>query len=162
MVWSTSFSVCNDPSSIFFNAWETLTIFAVSDKVLTNTPINSFPSFYIPSCIFEHYWGSYSIVRTLSFFKGGGGLNFEYLPQKRRGIWKIKKWGGNMVQGQVFLKGRDGGAGTLFLHLEITLPFAKLCYAFEEKLFFSATIIFCKKVILSCLKMILKISHKLR
>ena len=22
-----------------------------------------------------------------------------------------------------------------FLHLEITLPFAKLCYAFEEKLF---------------------------
>ena len=27
-----------------------------------------------------------------------------------------------------------------FLHLEIALPFAKLCYAFEEKLFFSATI----------------------
>ena len=36
-----------------------------------------------------------------------------------------------------------------FLHLEITLPFtfAKLCYAFEEKLFFTATIILCKKVI---------------
>ena len=41
-----------------------------------------------------------------------------------------------MVQGQVFLK---GGAGTFpiyffqglsFLHLEITLPFVKLCYAF--------------------------------
>ena len=31
--------------------------------------------------------------------------------------------------------------GLSFLHLEITLPFAKLCYAFEEKLFFSATII---------------------
>ena len=52
-----------------------------------------------------------------------------------------------MMQGQVFLK---GGAGTFpiklfqgltFLHTEITLPFAKLCYAFEEKLFFSATII---------------------
>ena len=52
-----------------------------------------------------------------------------------------------MVQGQVFLK---RGAGTLpikffqgssFLHSEITLPFAKLCYAFEEKFFFSATII---------------------
>ena len=52
-----------------------------------------------------------------------------------------------MVQGQVFLK---GGAGTFpikffqglsFLHSEITLPFAKLCYAFEEKSFFSATII---------------------
>ena len=48
-----------------------------------------------------------------------------------------------MVQGQVFLKG--GWAGTFpvqffqslsFLHLEITLPFAILCYAFEEKLFF--------------------------
>ena len=77
-----------------------------------------------------------------------------------------------MVQGQVFLKG-GGGAGPLalflfnfqdlsFLHLEITLSFAKLCYAFEEKLFFSSTIILWKKVILSCLKMNLKISHKLR
>ena len=54
-----------------------------------------------------------------------------------------------MVQGQVFLKGMvDAGTfpiqffqGLSFLHLEITLPFAKLCYAFEEKLFFSATII---------------------
>ena len=54
-----------------------------------------------------------------------------------------------MVQGQVFLKG-GGGAGTLpisffqglsFLHLEITLLFAKLCSPFEEKLFFSAAII---------------------
>ena len=53
-----------------------------------------------------------------------------------------------MVQGQVFLK--DGGAsifpieffqGLSFFPLEITLPFAKLCHAFEEKLFFSATII---------------------
>ena len=52
-----------------------------------------------------------------------------------------------MAQGQVFLK---GGTGTFpiyffqdlsFLHLEITLTFAKLCYTFEEKLFFSATII---------------------
>ena len=49
-----------------------------------------------------------------------------------------------MVQGQVFLKGK-GGADTFpiqffqylsVLHLESTLPFAKLCYAFEEKLFF--------------------------
>ena len=48
-----------------------------------------------------------------------------------------------MVQGQVFLKG--GGLalvlfnffqGLSFLHLEIILPFAKLCYAFEEKNFF--------------------------
>ena len=52
-----------------------------------------------------------------------------------------------MVQGQVFLK---VGAGTFpikffqglsFLHPKITLTFAKLCYAFEEKSFFSAIII---------------------
>ena len=49
-----------------------------------------------------------------------------------------------MVQGQVFLKGRDGGGGAMTLllfncfkvHFGITLPFAKVCYAFEEKLFF--------------------------
>ena len=56
-----------------------------------------------------------------------------------------------MVQGQFLKKeGWGGGAGTSpikffqglsFLHLKITLPFAKLCHAFEEKIFFSATII---------------------
>ena len=51
-----------------------------------------------------------------------------------------------MVQGQVFLKGAGGerGVGTFFiyfsqalsfLHLEITLPFARLCHVFEEKIF---------------------------
>ena len=70
-----------------------------------------------------------------------------------------------MVQGQAFLKG--GLALFLFnffkvYHFRIwKLLFAKLCYAFEEKLFFYATIILWKKVILSCLKMRLKISHKL-
>ena len=76
-----------------------------------------------------------------------------------------------MVQGQVLLRGGGGGGLTLpiwffqglsFLQLEITLPFAKMCYAFEEKLFFSVTIILWKKVILSCLKMNLKMFHKLR
>ena len=43
-------------------------------------------------------------------FKKSGGVNFDYLP--RRGVfWKIKKGGGSMVPGQVFLKG-GGGAGT--------------------------------------------------
>ena len=54
-----------------------------------------------------------------------------------------------MVQGQVFLKGRGRLAlvlfnffqGLPFLHLEITLSFAKLYYAYEKKNFFSATII---------------------
>ena len=46
-----------------------------------------------------------------------------------------------MVQGQVFLKGRGRLAlvlfnffqGLPFLHLEITLSFAKLYYAYEKK-----------------------------
>ena len=49
-----------------------------------------------------------------------------------------------MVQGQVFLKGAGGGGwhffiyfsqALSFLHLEITLPFARLCHVFEEKIF---------------------------
>ena len=57
-----------------------------------------------------------------------------------------------MVQGQVFLKRGEGGRGAStfpikffqglsFSYLEITLTFAKLCYAFDEKKFFPATII---------------------
>ena len=53
-----------------------------------------------------------------------------------------------MVQGKVFLKGEGAGIFHIlifqvlsFLHLEITLPFGKLCYLCEEKLFFSATMI---------------------
>ena len=50
-------------------------------------------------------------------------------------------------------RGGGGEAGTFpnkffqglsFLHSKITLPFAKLCYAFEEKLLFFATIILWK------------------
>ena len=45
-----------------------------------------------------------------------------------------------MVQGQVFLKG--GLALFLFNFLKVYhLPFAKYCYAFGKKKFFSATII---------------------
>ena len=61
-----------------------------------------------------------------------------------------------MVQGRSSEKGVGGGgeggrgAGNFpikffqslsFVHLEITLPFAKLCHAFEEKKNFSVTII---------------------
>ena len=49
-----------------------------------------------------------------------------------------------MVQGQLLLKGGGGLVLFLFnffnvfsfLHLEITLPFAKLCYVFEKNNFF--------------------------
>ena len=48
-----------------------------------------------------------------------------------------------MVQRQVLLKGWGADTspiyfflGLSFLHLEITLPIAKLCLAFEEKTFF--------------------------
>ena len=54
-----------------------------------------------------------------------------------------------MVQSQVFLKGREGGCHFSYLifsrfiifTFRNYLPFAKLCYAFEEKLFFSITLI---------------------
>ena len=67
-----------------------------------------------------------------------------------------------MVQGQIFLKGEAGTSsiyffqGLSFLHLEITLSFAKLCYTLH-----CAIIILWKKVIRSFLKMNLKISHEL-
>ena len=105
----------------------------------------------------------YNIVRTppppSPLFKEGGSK--FWLPPPEWGIWKIRKRGRNY--------GAGAGAGVCVLggggiteHIEIALPFTKLCYAFEEKLFFSVTIILWKKVILSCLKMNLKISHKLR
>ena len=67
-------------------------------------------------------------------------VNFDYLPQ-RGGIWKIKKRGRKYGAGAGLKRGGDTFPisffqGLSFLHLEITLPFAKLCYAFEEKLFF--------------------------
>ena len=79
--------------------------------------------------------------------------------------------GGSMVREHVFLKG--GGGNWHFSYLifsrfiiftfrnYFTLCKIVLCYAFEEKLFFSATIILWKKITLICLKMNLKISHKL-
>ena len=61
-----------------------------------------------------------------------------------------------MVQGKVFLKGGGWHSSCLFFSRFIifTLSLAKLCYVFEEKLFFSATIIFGQKFILSCLNLV--------
>ena len=77
----------------------------------------------------------------------GVEVYFNYLPQKGQGNLKNQNKGWKYGVGAVVLK---GGAGTFpikffqglsFLYLEITLPFAKLCYAFEEKKIFSATIV---------------------
>ena len=94
----------------------------------------------------------------VSFLKGRAGSKFYYLHGM--GEWKIKKRGGSMVQKQVFLKGEDCHFSYLifsrfiiftfrnyFTLCKIVLyTFAKLCCAFEEKLFFSATIIWEKKL----------------
>ena len=73
-----------------------------------------------------------------------------------------------MVQRQVLLK--VGGWHFSYLifprfiiikKVEITLLFAKLCYAFEE-IFFFCYHNFMKKVIRICVKLNLKISHELR
>ena len=83
------------------------------------------------------------------------------------GIWKIKKRGGSVVQGQVFLKGRCWHFSYLFFSRFIIFTFRNYFTLCKIVLciwrsFFSVTIILWKKVILSCLKMNLKISHKLR
>ena len=110
------------------------------------------------------------IWTLIGFFCAVSSVNFDYLSRTGE-IWKIKKRGWKYGAGAGLLK-RGGGTtvtfpiwffqGLSFLHLEITLPFAKLCYSFEEKILFSTTIILWKKIILSCLKTNLKISHKLR
>ena len=72
------------------------------------------------------------------------GVNFDYLPLRGGGEYEKLKNGVEVwCRGQVLLKGAGWTLflfnffqGLSFLHLEITLPFAKLCYAFEEKLFF--------------------------
>ena len=123
---------------------------------------------FYQQCVKKWSWGAFiflNIVQTPFILKGG--VDFKHLPL-RGGIWKFFKKGWKHGAGTGFLK-RGGWhfsylifKNLSFLHLEITLPFAKLCYAFEDKIFFSATKILWKKVTLSCLKMNLKVSHRLR
>ena len=61
-----------------------------------------------------------------------------------------------MVPGQVFLKGWTDTFPVYFTLCKIVLRILR------KKIFFSFPIILRKKVILSCLKMNLKLSHKLR
>ena len=75
-----------------------------------------------------------------SFLKEGGGrVNFDYFPWRRGESEKFKK-GWKYHAGADLLKRRGPGTfpicffqGLSFLHLEIILPFAELCHAFEEK-----------------------------
>ena len=79
-----------------------------------------------------------------------------------------------MVQGQVFLKevgGGRGGGATLFLFNVLKVYhfyIKKLLYPFQncvkhlKKNYLFSHHVFIKKIIQSCLKMNLKISHKLR
>ena len=79
-----------------------------------------------------------------------------------KGIWKIKKRDGSMVQGQVFFK---GGRALFLLWRFIVFTFrnyltlCKIVLCIWKKTIFSCHHNFMKKVILSCLKMNLKRSH---
>ena len=54
-----------------------------------------------------------------------GEVNFDYLPREAEEIWKIKKEGVSMVQGQVFLKGGGGDTFPIsFLRFIIFTTFA--------------------------------------
>ena len=99
-----------------------------------------------------------------------GRINFKYFFPRMGRIWKIKKRGGGMVQGQVFLK---GGGGWHFSYLTF-LRF--IIFAFRNYLIYSLQncvmhlkkkIFFChcnfmKKVHSKLSKMNLKISYNLR
>ena len=108
---------------------------------------------------FKAYQYAKYVVRTSPFFKRGR-VNFKYLSRRGefRNIQK-RRWKYGAVA--LFLFNFEFFQGLSFLHLAISSLFAILYYAFEEKLFFSSTIILWKKVILNCLKTNLKMSHKL-
>ena len=59
----------------------------------------------------EFWEGQHLVCPPPPFFlKGGGVVNFDYLPL-RGGSEENKKWGGSMVQGQVLLKVEGGWEG---------------------------------------------------
>ena len=98
----------------------------------------------------------------------GVEVNFDHLSEEegagagRGESEKLEKGGGSIVHGKVFLKGGLAFFKVYHFYIYKLLYSAKLSYPFEENLFFSASIILLTKVILSSLKMNLKISNKLR
>ena len=109
-------------------------------------------------------------------FKGGGSK--FWLPPPEGGIWKIEKRGWKYCAGAGLFKRGGWHCSYLMLSRFIIFTFTNyftlykivmhlqviliICIILLLLLFFPATIILWKKVILSCLKMNLKISHKLR
>ena len=74
-----------------------------------------------------------------------GGVNFDYLPFFGRGeSEKLKKAGGSMNQGQVFLKGEGGwhfsyftfSRFIIFTFRNYVMYLKKLCYAFLSPSFY--------------------------
>ena len=82
------------------------------------------------------------------------------------GIWKILKMGWSMVQGQVFLKGEEGELVLFLFNFPRFIIFTfrnyftlcKIVLCIWRKNKFSAIIVW-KNIILSCLKLNLKIYH---
>ena len=88
-----------------------------------------------------------SYAGLLLFVREGGWILIDSRGEGDLKNWKrwwkygaeeglLEDWGGAGTFSTWFFRGLS------FLHLEIILLIAKLCYTFEEKLFFPATIIF--------------------
>ena len=62
---------------------------------------------------FNKWYLKWSTIVPTPFFSNGGEVNFNNLP-RRGGSEKLKKGGGSMVQGQVFLKTGVGEGAYIF------------------------------------------------
>ena len=112
-------------------------------------------------------WDAKILVRTPPLFWRMRS-KFWLTPPEGREILKIKKEGGSTVEGQAYLKG--GGWHFFYLIFSKFIIFTfrncftlcKIVLCIWRKIIFSVTIILWKNVTLSCLKINLKISQKLR
>ena len=87
-------------------------------KKLSNKNCFSFHAFYLQLISFNILLIIVQTPPPPPFFKDGGRVNFNYLPQ-RGGPWKIRKRGRSIVQEQVFLKGGGRVALSLFIFVKV-------------------------------------------
>ena len=94
-------------------------------------------------------------------FKGRQLILIAFPCRMGRGLWTIKKRGGSMVQGQVFLKGGDWYFYLVFSRFIILKSRNYFILKCKIALYVAlcSTITSWKKVIQICLNMNLKISH---